>query len=214
MKIFLTINIYINKVKNMKPKKVLNLLKKGNKRFVKNLSLNRDLLKEARSTKTSQSPIAAVLSCLDSRSSAEVIFDQGIGDVFSARVAGNVVNDDILGSLEFACFLSTAKVIVVLGHTNCGAVHGACDDAKLGHLTNLLEKIKVAVDLVKKPKNPDKRNSGNLEFVDKVTIENVKLTIENIRKNSNILSKMEKYGEIMIVGGIHNLSDGTIKYIK
>jgi carbonic anhydrase len=197
----------------MKPKKVLRLLKKGNKRFVKNLSLNRDLLKEARATKGSQSPIAVVLSCLDSRSSAEVIFDQGIGDVFSARVAGNVVNDDILGSMEFACFLSTAKVILVLGHTNCGAVHGACDDAKLGHLTGLLEKIKVAMDLVKKPKNPEERNSSNLEFVEKVTIENVKLTIENIRKNSNTLSKMEKYGEIMIVGGIHNLVDGTIKYL-
>lgn len=200
-------------VKDMKPKKVLKTLKKGNKRFVKNLSLNRDLLKEAKSTNESQSPIAVVLSCLDSRSSAEVIFDQGIGDVFSARVAGNVVNDDILGSMEFACYLSTAKVIIVLGHTNCGAVHGACDGAKLGHLTNLLEKIKVAVDLVKKPKNPDERNSGNLEFVDKVTIENVKLTMENIRKNSTILSKLEKYGEIMIVGGIHNLSDGTIKYL-
>ena len=200
-------------VKDMKPKKVLKILKKGNKRFVKNLSLNRDLLKEAKSTSESQSPIAVVLSCLDSRSSAEVIFDQGIGDVFSARVAGNIVNDDILGSMEFACYLSTAKVIVVLGHTNCGAVHGACDGAKLGHLTNLLEKIKVAVDLVKKPKNPDERNSGNLEFVDKVTIENVKLTMENIRKNSTILAKLEKYGEIMIVGGIHNLSDGTIKYL-
>ena len=200
-------------VKDMKPKKVLKKLKKGNKRFVKNLSLNRDLLKEAKSTSESQSPIAVVLSCLDSRSSAEVIFDQGIGDVFSARVAGNIVNDDILGSMEFACYLSTAKVIVVLGHTNCGAVHGACDGAKLGHLTNLLEKIKVAVDLVKKPKNPDDRNSGNLEFVDKVTIENVKLTMENIRKNSTILAKLEKYGEIMIVGGIHNLSDGTIKYL-
>ena len=199
--------------KDMKPKKVLKILKKGNKRFVKNLSLNRDLLKEAKSTSESQSPIAVVLSCLDSRSSAEVIFDQGIGDVFSARVAGNIVNDDIIGSMEFACYLSTAKVIVVLGHTNCGAVHGACDGAKLGHLTNLLEKIKVAVDLVKKPKNPDDRNSGNLEFVDKVTIENVKLTMENIRKNSTILSKLEKYGEIMIVGGIHNLSDGTIKYL-
>jgi len=197
----------------MKPKKVLKILKKGNKRFVKNLSLNRDLLKEAKSTSESQSPIAVVLSCLDSRSSAEVIFDQGIGDVFSARVAGNIVNDDIIGSMEFACYLSTAKVIVVLGHTNCGAVHGACDGAKLGHLTNLLEKIKVAVDLVKKPKNPDDRNSGNLEFVDKVTIENVKLTMENIRKNSTILAKLEKYGEIMIVGGIHNLSDGTIKYL-
>ena len=200
-------------VKDMKPKKVLKILKKGNKRFVKNLSLNRDLLKVAKSTSESQSPIAVVLSCLDSRSSAEVIFDQGIGDVFSARVAGNIVNDDILGSMEFACYLSTAKVIVVLGHTNCGAVHGACDGAKLGHLTNLLEKIKVAVDLVKKPKNPDDRNSGNLEFVDKVTIENVKLTMENIRKNSTILAKLEKYGEIMIVGGIHNLSDGTIKYL-
>ena len=200
-------------VKDMKPKKVLKILKKGNKRFVKNLSLNRDLLKDAKSTSESQSPIAVVLSCLDSRSSAEVIFDQGIGDVFSARVAGNIVNDDILGSMEFACYLSTAKVIVVLGHTNCGAVHGACDGAKLGHLTNLLEKIKVAVDLVKKPKNPDDRNSGNLEFVDKVTIENVKLTMENIRKNSTILTKLEKYGEIMIVGGIHNLSDGTIKYL-
>ena len=199
--------------KDMKPKKVLKKVKKGNKRFVKNLSLNRDLLKEAKSTSESQSPIAVVLSCLDSRSSAEVIFDQGIGDVFSARVAGNVVNDDILGSMEFACFLSTAKVILVLGHTNCGAVHGACDGAVLGNLTGLLKKIEVAVGSVKKPKNPNDRNSSNLEFVEKVTIENVKLTIENIRKGSDILSKMEKEGDIMIVGGIHNLVDGTIKYL-
>jgi len=198
---------------NLTPKKVLKTLKKGNDRFVKNLSLNRDLLKDAKSTRTGQSPIAVILSCLDSRSSAEVIFDQGIGDVFSARVAGNVINDDILGSMEFACYLSTAKVIVVLGHSNCGAVHGACDGAVLGFLTGILKKIEEAVDLVRKPKNPDKRNSGNIEFVDRVTVENVKLTMENIRKKSDILSKMEKHGEILIVGGIHNLSDGTIKYL-
>tara|TARA_R110000803_G_scaffold188276_1_gene250675 strand:- start:797 stop:1390 length:594 start_codon:yes stop_codon:yes gene_type:complete len=196
----------------MKPKKILKILKEGNERFVKNLSLNRDLLKEAKDTSESQSPIAVVLSCLDSRSSAEVIFDQGIGDVFSARVAGNVINDDILGSMEFACYLSTAKVIVVLGHSKCGAVGGACDGAELGHLTGLLEKIKPAVDAVKKPKDPEERNSDNLEFLSKVTKENVKIIIENIRKSSEILSKMEKDGDIIIIGGVHNLEDGTIKY--
>ncbi len=197
----------------MEPKKVLRVLKKGNKRFVKNLSLNRSLLKETKSIRVGQSPIAIVLSCLDSRSSAEVIFDQCIGDVFSIRVRGNVINDDILGSMEFACQLSTAKVIVVLGHSNCGSVHGVCNGEVSRYLAGILKSLGVDVDSVRNSKPPNERNFDSIEFIDRVTVEDVKLTIENIRKNSEILSDMENNSEILIVGGIHNLSDGTIKYL-
>jgi len=203
------------------PTKALKLLKEGNERFVNNLSVNRNLMEDARSTSEGQEPIAVVLSCLDSRSSADIIFDQPIGGVFSARVAGNIVNDDILGSMEFACELSTAKLILVLGHSDCGAVEGAIGDPsddvaeiEMNNLINLLEKIKPAMNAVTKPKPQNERNNKNRKFVDNVTKENVILTIENIRKGSRTLLNLEKSGEIMIVGGIHNLSDGTIKYIK
>jgi|TARA_R110000744_G_scaffold96462_1_gene186421 carbonic anhydrase len=203
------------------PTKALKLLKEGNERFVNNLSVNRNLMEDARSTSEGQEPIAVVLSCLDSRSSADIIFDQPIGGVFSARVAGNIVNDDILGSMEFACELSTAKLILVLGHSDCGAVKGAIGDPsddvaeiEMNNLINLLEKIKPAMNAVTKPKPQNERNNKNRKFVDNVTKENVILTIENIRKGSRTLLNLEKSGEIMIVGGIHNLSDGTIKYIK
>jgi carbonic anhydrase len=203
------------------PTKALKLLKEGNETFVNNLSVNRNLMEDARSTSEGQEPIAVVLSCLDSRSSADIIFDQPIGGVFSARVAGNIVNDDILGSMEFACELSTAKLILVLGHSDCGAVKGAIGDPsddvaeiEMNNLINLLEKIKPAMNAVTKPKPQNERNNKNRKFVDNVTKENVILTIENIRKGSRTLLNLEKSGEIMIVGGIHNLSDGTIKYIK
>tara|TARA_R110000787_G_scaffold126715_1_gene237997 strand:- start:104 stop:733 length:630 start_codon:yes stop_codon:yes gene_type:complete len=203
------------------PTKALKLLKEGNERFVNNLSVNRNLMEDALSTSEGQEPIAVVLSCLDSRSSADIIFDQPIGGVFSARVAGNIVNDDILGSMEFACELSTAKLILVLGHSDCGAVKGAIGDPsddvaeiEMNNLINLLEKIKPAMNAVTKPKPQNERNNKNRKFVDNVTKENVILTIENIRKGSRTLLNLEKSGEIMIVGGIHNLSDGTIKYIK
>ena len=143
----------------------LALLVEGNKRFTENLSVNRNLLNEAYNTRSSQSPIAVILTCIDSRSSADIIFDQPIGGVFSARIAGNIVNDDILGSMEFACAVSTARVIMVLGHTSCGAVNGAIDNVELGNLTGLLDKIKPAVDCVLIPRNPADRTSDNPVFV-------------------------------------------------
>ena len=196
------------------PTKALKLLKEGNERFVNNLSVNRNLMEDALSTSEGQEPIAVVLSCLDSRSSADIIFDQPIGGVFSARVAGNIVNDDILGSMEFACELSTAKLILVLGHSDCGAIKGACNGVELGNLTGLLEKIQPAIDSVKKPTKQKERNGDNVKFVNKVTKKNVILTMDNIRERSELLHNLEKEGKIMIVGGVHDLSTGKINYIE
>ncbi len=197
----------------LSPTTAWELLKEGNKRFVENREANRDLLKQVAETSTGQYPFATILSCIDSRVSSELIFDQGIGDIFSARVAGNIVNDDILGSMEFACKLAGTKIIVVLGHTSCGAVKGACDDAKMGNLTVLLSKIKPAVDAVSEPSDESQRNSKNIDFVNNVAEKNVKLTIDNIRRQSPVLNEMEENGEIIIVGGMYDISTGEVSYM-
>jgi len=194
------------------PLKALQLLKDGNKRFQNNAMASRDLLQQVNDTTNGQFPFATVLSCIDSRVSSELIFDQGIGDIFSIRIAGNFVNEDILGSMEFACKLAGTKVVVVLGHTSCGAVKGACDHARLGNLTKLIEKIEPAVEAVGEPKDESLRNSGNLEFVNTVAAKNVKLTIDNIRKDSPLLAEMEKNGEIEIVGGMYDISNGSVAF--
>ena len=150
---------------NISPSAALALLKNGNERFVKNLQADRNLLEQVRDTSTGQYPYATILSCIDSRVSAELVFDQGVGDIFSVRVAGNIVNEDILGSMEFACKLAGTKVIVVLGHTSCGAIKGACDHARLGNLTTLINKIEPAVEAVTEPKDESLRNSKNIDFV-------------------------------------------------
>ena len=173
----------------MTPQKALQFLKEGNQRFQNNLKANRNLLEQVNDTSDGQFPFATILSCIDSRVSAELVFDQGLGDIFSVRIAGNFVNEDILGSMEFACKLAGTKLLVVLGHTSCGAVKGACDDAKMGNLTGMLAKIKPAVESVSEPKDENQRNSNNLEFVDAVAEKNVALTIENIRKMSPILKE-------------------------
>ena len=157
----------------MTPDKSLNELKLGNQRFVSKNQLNRDLLQQVKETSTGQYPFATILSCIDSRVSSELIFDQGIGDIFSVRIAGNFVNEDILGSMEFACKLAGTKLIVVLGHTACGAVKGACDHARLGNLTALINKIEPAVDAVIEPQDKSLRNSSNIEFVNRVAEKNV-----------------------------------------
>ena len=164
----------------MTPQKSLQYLKEGNQRFQDNLKANRNLLEQVNDTSEGQFPFATILSCIDSRVSAELVFDQGLGDVFSVRIAGNFVNEDILGSMEFACKLAGTKLIVVLGHTACGAVKGACDDAKMGNLTTLLSKIKPAVNAVTEPKDASQRNSKNSDFVDNVSKKNVQLTIDRI----------------------------------
>ena len=197
---------------SISPKQAVELLKEGNKRFMANNKANRNLLEQVEDTSTGQYPFATILSCIDSRVSSELIFDQGIGDIFSVRIAGNFVNEDILGSMEFACRLAGTKVIVVLGHTSCGAVKGACDDAKLGNLTSMLAKIKPAVESVSEPADQSMRNSKNIDFVNTVAKKNVELTIDNIRKQSPVLQEMEDAGEIDIVGAMYDIKDGSVTF--
>lgn len=190
----------------------LNLLKEGNARFVENNKLDRNLIEQVNDTSKGQFPFATVLSCIDSRVSSELIFDQGVGDIFSVRIAGNFVNEDILGSMEFACKLAGTKLIVVLGHTSCGAVKGACDNAELGNLTHLLEKIKPAVAAVNEPIDTSLRNSSNTEFVNNVAQMNVSLTIDRIRKESPVLAEMEAEGAIKIVGAMYDVASGAVHF--
>ena len=198
----------------MTPQKSLQYLKEGNLRFQNNLKANRNLLEQVNDTSEGQFPFATILSCIDSRVSAELVFDQGLGDIFSVRIAGNFVNEDILGSMEFACKLAGTKLIVVLGHTSCGAVKGACDNAKMGNLTKLIEKITPAVKAVKEPMDESLRNSSNLEFVDTVAEKNVQLTIDRIHKESPILSEMENNGEIMIIGAMYDINNGAVTFFE
>ncbi len=195
------------------PAGAISLLKEGNTRFVASKQADRDLLRQVAQTTSGQYPFATILSCIDSRVSAELVFDQGVGDIFSARVAGNIVNEDILGSMEFACKLAGTKVIVVLGHTSCGAVKGACDDAKMGNLTTLLHKIKPAVRAVSEPANIGSRTSKNIDFVNNVARTNVQLTIEDIRSLSPVLKEMEDNGEIAIVGAMYDIADGKVHFM-
>ena len=196
----------------LSPQMATDLLKLGNQRFVEKRTLQRDLILQVNETASGQFPFASVLSCIDSRIPTEVIFDQGIGDIFNARIAGNFINEDILGSLEFACKLAGSKVIVVMGHTSCGAVKGACDQAKLGNLTQMLDKIMPAVEATKTEEN-EARNSSNLDFVNRVAIENVKMSIANILTNSPVLKEMSQAEEINIVGAIYDVKTGTVSFI-
>ena len=195
------------------PNKAIELLKEGNQRFVASNMANRDLLDQVNDTASGQYPFATVLSCIDSRVSAELIFDQGVGDIFSARVAGNIVNEDLLGSIEFACKLAGTKVLVILGHTACGAVKGACDGAKLGNLTILLDKIMPAVNAVSQPSDAGQRNSKNIDFVNDVAVKNVHMTIENTRNMSPVLKEMEDNGEIKIVGAMYDINNGKVTFL-
>ena len=195
---------------SISPSKALEILKDGNQRFVSNLKINRNLLQQANETSDGQHPFAVILSCIDSRTSAELIFDQGLGDVFSVRIAGNIINEDILGSMEFGCKVAGSKIIVVLGHTKCGAVKGACDHVEMGNLTALLTKIRPAVDDEVTIK--EHRNSGNAVFVEKVSAINVKRTVKAIMERSPILKEMIESGQIGIVGGTHDISTGEVEF--
>ena len=194
----------------MTPEKAVQFLKEGNIRFQNNLKANRNLLQQVNDTSEGQFPFATILSCIDSRVSAELVFDQGLGDIFSIRIAGNFVNEDILGSMEFACKVAGSKLILVLGHSNCGAIKGACDDVKLGNLTTLLSKLKPAVEAVQDV--PGDRNSSNPEFVQRVADMNVDITIENIKKLSPVLNEMCDRGEIAIIGGIYDVHTGEVNF--
>ncbi len=194
------------------PKIALKLLEEGNKRFVQNLKTNRNLLEQANETSEGQHPFAVVLSCIDSRTSAELIFDQGLGDIFSVRIAGNIINEDILGSMEFACKLAGAKIIVVLGHTKCGAIKGACDHVEMGNLTALLAKIRPAVD--DETETKENRTSKNPIFVENVALINVSRTVNSIMERSTILKQLIESGEIGIIGGMHQLSTGQVCFYE
>jgi len=197
---------------NMTPDTALQLLKDGNRRFLENSRANRNLLEQVEATREGQWPFAVVLSCIDSRAPAELLFDLGIGDVFNARVAGNFVNRDILGSMEFGCKVAGAKLIVVMGHTHCGAVKGACDDVRLGNLTDMLAKLRPAVESVAEPADPAQRNSGNPEFVQLVSEKNVEMVLDAIREHSPVLQEMSEAGEIRLVGAMYDVQTGAVTF--
>ncbi|PKV52891.1 carbonic anhydrase [Aquimarina sp. MAR_2010_214] len=182
------------------------ILKEGNKRFLQNVKAQRNLKDQVAITSDGQYPFAVVLSCIDSRVPVELIFDLGIGDIFSTRVAGNIVNEDVLGSMEYACKVAGSKIVVVLGHTQCGAVKAACQNVELGNITSLLSKIKPAVDSIKE------KEEIKGEAIEKVAVQNIQLSIQRIREESIILSQMEKLGEIAIVGALYNVSTGKVEF--
>ena len=199
---------------NLTPRMALDILKEGNSRFIKNLKAQRDLLEQVNATRDGQWPFATILSCIDSRTSAELIFDQGLGDIFSVRIAGNIVNTDILGSMEFACKIAGSKLIVVLGHTKCGAVKGACDHVEMGNLTELLSKLQPAVYSETETKDPKQRSSKNSQFVENVAAIHVRRTVKNIIERSFILEQMVENGEIGVVGAMYNIETGTVEFYK
>jgi carbonic anhydrase len=192
------------------PAGAIELLKEGNKRFVNNLKFNRNLLQQVNETSDGQHPFAFILSCIDSRTSAELIFDQGLGDIFSCRIAGNILNEDILGSMEFACKIAGSKVVVVLGHSKCGAIKGACDDVKLGNLTTLLNKIKPAVEAEVFTKQ--NRNANNPEFVESVAELNVRQTLTQIPLQSPTIEQLVQAGEIALIGAMYCVETGVVKF--
>ena len=194
---------------SLTPKKAYDILVDGNQRFMQNVKAQRNLQDQVLETSSGQYPFAVVLSCIDSRVPVELVFDQGIGDIFSARVAGNIVNEDILGSIEYACKVAGSKIVVVMGHTKCGAVTSACQGVELGNITALLHKIKPAVDRIRSG-----NEEMNNEAVEEVSVLNVKLSIDRIRKESPILLEMEKNKEIKIVGALYHVSNGKVEFFK
>jgi len=193
----------------MLPQEAIERLKEGNRRFVQKQMIERNLNAQVEDTSTGQAPFAVVLGCIDSRVPAELIFDQGIGDIFNCRIAGNFVNNDILGSLEFSCKVAGSKAIIVLGHAGCGAVKGACDHVQLGNLTGMLEKLMPAVNGVEEEGD---RSSANAAFVQKVVEKNIKLTVAAIKQRSEVLREMNDNGEITIIGAMYDIKDGSVHF--
>jgi carbonic anhydrase len=191
------------------PNNALQILKDGNYRFITNLKMNRNLLQQVNETSDEQFPFAFILSCIDSRTSAELIFDQGLGDIFSCRIAGNILNEDILGSMEFACKVAGAKLIMVLGHSECGAIKGACNNVRMGNLTGLLKKIQV---VVKKVAKIGKVSTNSHDFIELVSKENVKNVLNNIPKKSKIIRDLLKEKKIIIVGAMYDISSGKVDF--
>jgi carbonic anhydrase len=204
----------LNKISqaNITPRQALELLKAGNTRFVDNLRINRNLLQQVNETSDGQWPMAAIVSCMDSRTSAELIFDQGLGDIFSIRLAGAVISDNVLGSLEYACKVAGSKFIVVLGHTKCGAIKGACDHVELGNLTGLLNKITPAVYAEKTIR--ENRNSSNTAFVDAVTRLHTERSVQAVMEQSGILRDMILKGEVGIIGAVYDVETGVVTFLE
>lgn len=205
-----TLNLELQR--QISPRKAMEILQNGNERFVNNLKANRNLLQQVNDTSDGQYPFATILSCIDSRTSAELIFDQGLGDIFSVRIAGNIVNTDILGSMEFACKVAGSKLIMVLGHTKCGAVKGACDHVEMGNLTELLSKLQPAVYSERETRDNDRRNSKNSTFVENVASIHVRRTVKNIIERSFIIEQMVENGEIGVVGAMYNIDTGIVEF--
>jgi len=196
---------------SLTPEQILALAKEGNQRFISGQPIGRDYQQDVRATKKGQYPAAIVLSCIDSRAPAEIIFDAGIGNIFNARVAGNIVDEDLAGSMEYACKVAGSKLALVMGHTSCGAVKGAIDDVKLGNLTQLLAKLRPAVEAMHD--FPGEHTSHNSKFVDAVATKNVQLTLENVRRISPILKEMEEKKQIVIAGAMYNVSTGKVDFL-
>lgn len=197
---------------NLTPLDALQILKQGNQRFVNNLKAHRNLLEQLNETSEGQFPFAAILSCIDSRTSAELIFDQGLGDIFSIRIAGSVLNEDILGSMEYATKIAGAKIILVLGHTKCGAITGACNHIEMGHLTGLLHKIQPAI--LDETATKENRTGTNDVFVKNVTTINVHHTIDKIRLESPIIADLEQEKKIIIAGGLYDVESGEVTFFE
>lgn len=194
------------------PSQAIDLLKEGNKRFIGNLKASRDLLQQVNETSNGQYPFAFILSCIDSRAPVELIFDQGLGDIFTCRVAGNILNEDVLGSMEFACKVAGSKAILVLGHTKCGAVKGACDGVELGNLTALLSKLKPALEA--EQTTTENRTASNPEFVQHVADLNVKIVMKQVRERSPVLAEMLDKGEIALAGGMYDVETGQVEFYE
>jgi carbonic anhydrase len=193
------------------PEEALQFLREGNYRFISNLKANRNLLQQVNETRDGQFPFATILSCIDSRTSAELVFDQGLGDIFSIRIAGNIVNEDILGSMEFACKVAGSKLVVVLGHSKCGAIKGACDHVQLGNLSTLLNKIQPAVYFERE--TTENRTSSNAEFVENVTKIQVKRSVEIIVERSVVLREMIENKEIALIGAVYDVETGVVNFL-
>jgi carbonic anhydrase len=194
------------------PARALELLREGNTRFMSNLRVNRNLLQQANDPRDGQWPFATIVSCIDSRTSAELIFDQGLGDIFSIRIAGNVINTDIVGSLEFACQIAGSRLVAILGHSSCGAIKGACDHVELGNLTELLSKIQPAVYEEWETSDPAQRHSGNAAFVERVAELNVRRSVRTVLNRSYVLERLIKAGQVGVIGGMHDLTTGQVTF--
>lgn len=203
---------YNNDLENLSPQEALDILLEGNVRFTNGISINKNFLSRVQETGSTQKPFAAIVSCIDSRAPVEIIFDQGIGDVFSVRLAGNVISDNVLGSLEFAAALSGVKLIMVLGHTNCGAIKGAIDQVEMGYLTQLLKKIEPAVE--KQSCHFEKRDSKDKKLVEAVAVENVKLCLQEIKDQSDIIAQMVNDKKLLLIPALYCVETGTVSILN